>query len=442
MKILIAVHHFPPTYTAGAEQEAYQFASGLQKLGHEVRIICVENIHDGSTSGISWVDTDYAGLPVRRLSYNLNSIPDQDQFEYDNPWIGEQVSALLTAFQPDIFHLVSGYLITGRSIRIAKEFGIPTVISLEDFWFLCKRITLMRSDGTLSTLPIDPIACVQCLGEQKRRYRIPGSIVPGLMQHYWETQKDQAKAVEDRIRFQNETLRQADLLIGRSKFLTTTYIQAGVDPERIIFSRQGMDTSIIASGTKQKSMVPYLRIGYIGQIAGHKGVHIIIDAVKKLVGMPIQVKIYGKADAFPRYTRQLLKKAGSDNRIEFAGSFQRQDLPQVMAGLDILVVPSLWYENSPNVILEAFANKIPVIASNLGGMAELVQDGRTGLLFETGNADDLAQKIRHLWETPDILNRLSENIPPVKTIEADVEELVDRYRNLIFEHQSVRINGD
>ncbi|HET8686094.1 MAG TPA: hypothetical protein VFM18_05440, partial [Methanosarcina sp.] len=102
MKILIAVHHFPPTYTAGAEQEAYQFASGLQKLGHEVRIICVENIHDGSTSGISWVDTDYAGLPVRRLSYNLNSIPDQDQFEYDNPWIGEQVSALLTAFKPDI----------------------------------------------------------------------------------------------------------------------------------------------------------------------------------------------------------------------------------------------------------------------------------------------------------------------------------------------------
>lgn len=298
---------------------------------------------------------------------------------------------------------------------------------------------MLRSNGELSTLPIDPIACAQCLGEQKRRYRIPGSIAPGLMRQYWEMQKDQVKAIEDRMTFQLAILNQTDLLIGRSEFLSSTYQQAGVDPARFEFSRQGIHPSVFPPALNRKPTAHFLRIGYIGQIARHKGVHILLEAIKELPGVPLQVMVYGNTQAFPEYTRQLLKIADGDERIEFAGLVQRQDLSQVMVDLDILVVPSLWYENSPNVILEAFANQLPVIASNLGGMAELIQQEANGLLFDTGNAHDLACHIKRISDSPGVLAKFRENIPLVKTVDQEVDALVALYERTIARHNASKI---
>ncbi|GAJ18088.1 unnamed protein product, partial [marine sediment metagenome] len=76
--------------------------------------------------------------------------------------------------------------------------------------------------------------------------------------------------------------------------------------------------------------------------------------------------------------------------------------------MDVLVYPSIWYENQPIAILEALLAKIPIVASNLGGMAEIVQDGVTGLLFEAGNTEDLSQKMVSLIDNPQLLRKLSE----------------------------------
>ena len=96
----------------------------------------------------------------------------------------------------------------------------------------------------------------------------------------------------------------------------------------------------------------------------------------------------------------------------------------------LLVVPSIWQENAPLVIQEAFLAKTPVIASRIGGIPELVQDHRNGLLFEPGNPLDLYNKIRMIIDTPDYINKLKENIPAVKSIEEDSLELEKIYRSL------------
>jgi glycosyltransferase involved in cell wall biosynthesis len=103
----------------------------------------------------------------------------------------------------------------------------------------------------------------------------------------------------------------------------------------------------------------------------------------------------------------------------------------VLSGMDVLVVPSRWYENGPGVIFEAFAAGIPVVATNLGGMSEFVRHERDGLLFGMEDPGDLARQLRRLVEEPGLLERLRAGIEPVKTVQENVDELEALYGGLL-----------
>ncbi len=437
MKILIAVHHFPPRYTGGAEWETYRIAATLQARGHEVLVVYVERVDQGPKDGVTWVDDVYEGVPVRRLSFNQAFIPDPARWEYDNPWIGDHLKGLIGEFKPDIFHLISGYLISGRSLSVAHDLEIPTVVSLMDFWFLCPRISMLRGDGHLATLPINPVTCAQCLASNKRRYKILGNVVPGLMENYWRLQKSSVQSIVERQNFLQKTLSQADTIIGRSKFLCSTYKEAGIPSEKIVFSRQGLNYADLTAEKVKKSPSKVLRVGYLGQIARLKGVHVLLEAARRLPDAQMHVLVYGDTTRFPKYSAQLKQSIGNDGRLTLAGTYRgREDLTLLLRDIDIIVVPSLWYENSPNVILEAFAHRTPVIASDLGGMAELVQHGENGLLFENGNPDDLARQLQRLLVEPDLLARLQTGIGPVKSVSMEIDELEAIYQKLLAGEKS------
>jgi len=432
MKIIIAVHHFPPHYTGGAEWEAFHMAAALQSRGHSVKVVCVENVNQGSTASVGWVDETYEGIPVRRLSFNRALIPDPIQWEYDNPWIGQHFDHLFDEFKPDIFHLISGYLMSGRPIWSAQAHGIPSVVSLEDFWFLCPRITMLRSDGKLSTLPIDPFVCAACLAGEKRRFKLLNQVAPAVMQSFWHLQKSKAQGIDARSKFLHKTLHQADRLIVRSKFLCNTYIKAGAPSEKMVFSRQGLDLPTLPFYEMKPTVNQPLRVGYLGQIATHKGIHVLLEAVRRIPAAWLEVKIYGNAERFPNYTAQLKRIIADDKRISLAGSYNGyEDEIRVLRNLDVVVVPSLWYENSPNVILEAFSQRVPVIVSNLGGMAEMVKHEENGLVFEVGSPEDLARQLQRLCLEPGLQPRLKAGIGPVKSISEEIDELELVYQNMV-----------
>jgi glycosyltransferase involved in cell wall biosynthesis len=102
-----------------------------------------------------------------------------------------------------------------------------------------------------------------------------------------------------------------------------------------------------------------------------------------------------------------------------------------MSGIDVLVVPSIWPENAPLVIQEAFMARVPVIASHVGGIPELVRDGQNGLLFETGNSVDLQAKMERLIDDPSLLPIYSGNAERIKSIEENAAELEQIYERLI-----------
>ena len=124
-----------------------------------------------------------------------------------------------------------------------------------------------------------------------------------------------------------------------------------------------------------------LRIGYVGTLVWHKGVHVLIDAVRGLPSGRLRAEDLRQSRVFPDYYRDLRARAAG-LPVRFMGAFDRERVADVYAQIDVLVVPSLWLENSPLVIHEAFMAGVPVVGARIGGIADLVEDGRTGLLYD------------------------------------------------------------
>ena len=108
----------------------------------------------------------------------------------------------------------------------------------------------------------------------------------------------------------------------------------------------------------------------------------------------------------------------------------------MLSALDVVVVPSLCYENSPLVIHEAFAAGIPVIATDLGGMRELVQHEVNGLLFERANVQNLAHQLQRITQEAHLLTELRRGIPQVKSVDHEADELVSVYETIATRRQA------
>jgi glycosyltransferase involved in cell wall biosynthesis len=176
-----------------------------------------------------------------------------------------------------------------------------------------------------------------------------------------------------------------------------------------------------------------LRIGFTGQVAPHKGGHLLVKAFKLLrpATQPIELHIHGGLEARPDYVARLRQIAGNDPRIHFHGRFDNRRVGAILAGLDVTVVPSIWYENSPLAIHESHASGTPVITAALGGMAELVRDDVDGLHFQPNDADDLARQMQRLIDEPTLLARLRAGIPKPWSIDDEMQRMTGIYQNAI-----------
>ncbi|GAB4446863.1 MAG: glycosyltransferase family 4 protein [Anaerolineae bacterium] len=436
MRIALAVHHFPPRYQGGAEWRAYRTARALMARGHEVRVIAVE--HDARFGlAPAAMDEVFQGVPVRRLGMDVAHLPFRQTFA--NHAVGNAVRDFVGAWGAELLHLIGGYLMTGAVIEAAKDAGLPVVLTLTDFWFLCPRFTLVRAGGALCDVPADPMACALCLSQDKRRFLVPDRLTGGrfgkALLWAWRSAAaqrlsgvaDLAGGMPERRVYLRRVFGMADWVISPSRFLKDLHEREGFQAARFVYMRQGLDVSEWAPHARApRDPDAPLRIGFAGQVAPHKGVHVLIEAFRALRGAA-ELFIYGDLGRFPDYAARLRRMAGAAPRIHFEGQYTRADAGRVLAGLDVLVVPSMWYENSPNSILEAFVAGTPVVASDLGGMAELVAHEVNGLVFPVGDAAALAACLQRVVDAPALLDRFAAALPSVKTVDEEAAELEDIY---------------
>ncbi len=431
MKILLAVHHFPPRYSAGAELYTFRLARWLIANGHEAEVVCVERLDPERAPALDAWREDYAGIPVYRLSLGTAGAPYS--WSYDHPQINAWIRAHLGRSRPDLVHLHSGYLIGAGAINEAHHAGIPTVVTLHDYWFLCPRITLLRGDGRIcAEAPADPAGCAWCLKLDQRRYSLPDRVSGGLAEQAWLALAAGAARDEQATRRAalSRALGHASLVLAPSRFLANKFAGA-VAPERIRVLGLGIEMAGLRQAPPAGRQRP-LRLGFIGQIAAHKGADILVRAVAGLPaqGRPLTLSLHGDLDQHRGYSDRLRRLAAGDPRITLAGRFENSTIGAVLGALDVVVVPSIWYENSPLVILEAQAAGRPVVTAAMGGMAELVRHEVDGLHFRPGDDADLARQIQRLRDEPELLERLVAGTPSPPSLEDEMRALSQHYARL------------
>jgi len=443
VKALVGVHHFPPYFRGGAELRAYRTSRYLQKKGVDVRVVCVDSIKYGSGHSFRLNERVYNGLRVHGFHFNLAKSRDPFLWSYRNPVIKQELCKMIDAFEPDLFHLFGGYLMSGSTIEAAVSKSVKTVVSLTDFWFACPRIMLLRSDNSVCHPPLNAFECALCLRKEKRRYRLPDMISRGVagtvFKWIWSKNNDNlVYSLDERRNFLISMLKSVDAVISPSRFLKAFFESQGLPKDRIAFIRQGVDSQNWKA-TQGKAARASLQIGYIGQIAKHKGVDILVRAFCRLQRRDDgpRLRIYGDPEQFPEFTNHLKRLAKGRNDIVFAGRFDNASIKQIHNDIDILVVPSIWHENSPNVILEAFANHTPVVASELGGMRELISDGERGCLFQPGNAESLAVALQRFVDRPELSKRLSQHPVRVKTVQDEMKEMAHIYASLLPNNHNI-----
>jgi glycosyltransferase involved in cell wall biosynthesis len=453
LKVLTVIHQFLPKHVAGTEIYAHLLARELMKLGAGVSILACEAHHDRAP--FERLRRTYDGIPVHEVVQNYR----WESFEatYDCPQMDEIFEAVLDEEKPDVIHVHHLHYFSANFLSIAARRGVTIVYTLHDYMLLCARDgQLRRADGELC-LTADPEKCADCIGHhrldsthvpaRRRRHRtaheglsadarlVIARVRAGLAP--LDDGRDASPrglyvaAAAERLEAWKHAIRHVAVFISPSRFLKDLYVESGLIPaSKIVVSDNGQDLARFANAPP-RVRGPRLRLGYVGTIAEHKGLHVLIEAMNSFVDDDrVECAIHGAPDAFIEYTERLVA-LNKNPRTRLAGPFKNEDVGRVLSEIDVLVIPSLWWENSPLTVHEAALSKLPVIASDQGGLAEYVEEGVNGLRFYLGDAEDLRRKIAWFLEDRARLDAFRYDRVPMTPIADDARRMLERYRALV-----------
>lgn len=445
MKILFASHLFLPKYYGGTEVYTYNIASELKRRGHEVHVLACESFKTGKRNEVRSSDDVYQDLKVHRVFLNIMLMDDPVRSEYYNPYVEQHLIHYYQAVRPDIIHANHLCYLSTAVITAACRLNIPTVFTATDFWLICPDSQLLRWNSTLCDGPNNIADCLRCythLSKRAWKYRglmksLPDKVLKRLVKasvqlgskSIWQFRV--LKAANFRAEWNRKIFNSVGVFIAPSKFLESMFLQNGLTNPNRVHIPFGVRTPLLQSSC-QKTHCPDLRFGFIGTVSKHKGLHILIEAFKGLEkSEPVKLKVYGNLEFDPPYGRKIRRQAADDPRIEFAGTFPHEKMSEVLRDIDVLIVPSTWYENTPLVIYAALAMETPVICTNLGGMAEVVEHGKNGLTFEVGNVQALRARMENLLKDRQWLARLRPDRSKIHTIQDNVNHLEKVYEALL-----------
>ncbi|UGY13120.1 glycosyltransferase [Bradyrhizobium septentrionale] len=349
MKILVAHNRYQGR---GGEDVVFEAEVDLlRNAGHSVETLTVSNEAINSL--------------VARIATTL-SIADNAEGK-------RRVAEAIDRFRPDIVHVHNFFpLLSPAVFDLCRQKRVPAVVTLHNYRTICTGGMLLR-DGRI---------CHKCLdgghlwGVVHRCYRgsLPGSLASAYMiaQH------------QRRGTWTRPGLR----LIALTQFARNLFTQAGFDTGRI-----DVKPNFMADPGAPDPAAPRAGLLYVGRLSREKGVAVLLEAV---AGTAVPLRIAGEGP------EAAALKARASGNVTFLGAISREEVFAEMAKARALVVPSLWYEGFPMVVVEAFARGTPLIASEIGGLAEVVSDGGTGALVPPGDAAALRQQIADVVGAPDL----------------------------------------
>lgn len=402
MRLLYVIHQFFPDCHSGTEQHCLAAAREAQRRGHDVTVLSLHWDHDRQRPPIKLFDQPIEGLRVIRLNHWRGVNPNDVLRDYENLHLEGWFQRVLDDVRPDVVHSFHLRQLGSNLLRTARRNGVRVVVTLTDFWFLCPRFTLLRSDGQVCSGPPDGGAgCVACEHPELQGVT-PDASMPALS----DEPPARLHALLRRKQVQLENLALADKVFAPSRFLADMFVQNGLPQASFDVVPYGLEPGRIEPIPTARPRTP-LRLGFCGVLSPWKAPHLAVQAVRATTA-DVQLTIHGRTEEpmFQGYIDDVMAQAGGDPRIRFAGAYAEHEAAQVFADMDVLVVPSTWYENTPFVMLEAFAAGVPVIASDLGGLSEIVEPDKNGKLFAAGDAAGLRRAFEAICADPSWFARL------------------------------------
>lgn len=391
MKAMVIAHAHPDFSVGGAEIAAYNLFRALKaRSGYDESIFVARSDLASQAHG---------SIMLRRPGEFLwrQDIGDWFRLRAQNPMaVMGAFREFLKAERPDVVFL-HHYVHIGVEILREIKLSLPDcvlVVTLHEYFAICNRQGQMVKNASKKLCYRESLEdCSNCFPE-----RSPQDF--WLRKHY----------IQKHFEY-------ADVFVSPSEFLRRRYIEWGIPAENITVIENGQPTPAppksAVSGARLRA-----RFGFFGQITEYKGVEILLQALHLMtpeVRAKMVVEIHGanlesQGQSFQELIDTLRKPLIVEGTLRWVGSYEQSELAQRMCRVDWVVVPSIWWENSPMVIQEAFVNGKPVICAGIGGMAEKVRDGFDGLHFEVRNPLDLAETMVRAACEPELWQNLKANV--------------------------------
>jgi glycosyltransferase involved in cell wall biosynthesis len=331
----------------------------LERAGHTVIAYCRSN----------WEVTAYSGL--RRLQLAGRTIWARD--------VRQKFARLLDQEKPDLVHVHNTFVMVSPSIFSAcRDADVPVVQTLHNYRLYCPASTFFR-DGHV---------CEECVTHGLWR-----GIAHGCYHNSRATTAVVAMMLA--VHRQRQTWkRDVDCYIALTKYARAKFLECGLPAEKVFVKPNFVHPD---PGQRPSSEGAYAL--FVGRLSPEKRVSTVLAAWNRLRKLNIPLIILGGGPQFGQMEKEAARQGLTS--VDFRGQVSRNQTLEVMRKARFLVFPSEWYENFPVTIAESFACGVPVICSRMGAMQEIVDDGRTGLHFTTGDAADLSEKVEWAWNHPE-----------------------------------------
>jgi glycosyltransferase involved in cell wall biosynthesis len=406
-RVLVCSNLYPPESHGGAELTAWRQAEALHQLGCEVVVFAGGRSSRRKRYEV-WQER-FGSLDGFRIQLGPEDFWACCSRCFHDPVKEMAFAEILGDTTPSVvhFHNLSG--LSAGLIRVAREAGIPTVLTVHDHWALCLHNTLLQTDGSPC---ISRRHCQRCLDELCGN-RETGTVPAQL-----------------RNRFVKASYRLLDAIISPSRYLSGAYEKTGIGEGRFHVIPNGVPAEMLrprARSGRPSGQVEFVYTGYLGP---HKGVDTLLEAFgRPEIRSAARLRFVGDGHLRERL-EGAVRAAGLGSQVQFDGWVDPLRVPEALRSADCVILPSIWPENHPGSVTEAMAMGVGVIGSRLGGIPELIEDGKTGLLFEPGDTQALAAKMLLMIREPELaalLGREGSRRMAGNTVARRVREIAEVY---------------
>lgn len=442
MRILLAVHQFLPEFRAGTETLTLRSGQELQRRGHQVWVLTAS----GEAAQVPRLERfEQGGLPVIRLH-----LPDPPaalrgglSLTFRRPELQPLFTQILDEVQPELAHLFHLRRLTLTLVEECARKRIPVVATLTDYWFACLTGQLQFPDALPCPGPdADSANCLRHAASKTHPafLRLPCRLWPLLASRKipWGLNRvgTSIRQLQERPAIMRESLGRFERVLVPSQVMADTFASLGFPTARLRVCPYGIDGRGLERQPRRQAWpgpeARPLELGFIGTLIESKGAHVVLDAVRKLgKEAPLRLRVYGNPSEHPGYSRNLHRQAADMGGVRFEGVFAPEEIHDVLTTLDLLVIPSLWRENSPLILLQGLASGVPILASDVAGMADVLQAGTNGELFAPGDSEALASWLSHFLTEPNALANLQNRGGQPRTLADYADQLEAEYWSVL-----------